>query len=182
MDRQREARSGRRDRPKADLVTVGRFSQEGEPSRRGIKCTLASTAAKRRLKPRASPAVRQIRLGTDCRSCAACDARSAKRCRSGARETATSRFYAFAIVTRAEVSHFADGHFINFDRGRMTHLRLTWHPANRRRFQTSSLRAGYNGADGGTRTPTPIRGADFHATSTFAAASSAFVVWTIPSP
>jgi hypothetical protein len=47
-------------------------------------------------------AVCQIRLGTDCQSCAACDARNAKRCRSGARETATSRPYAFAIVTRAK--------------------------------------------------------------------------------
>ena len=45
-----------------------------------------------------------------------------------------------------------------------------------------SRKTGDNGADGGTRTPTPVRGADFHTTSTFAAASPAFVVWTIPSP
>jgi hypothetical protein len=39
------------------------------------------------------------------------------------------------------------------------------------------------GADGGTRTRTPFRGADFHTTSAFAAArEKAFVVWTIPSP
>ena len=39
-----------------------------------------------------------------------------------------------------------------------------------------------SGADGGTRTPTPLRRADFRTTSTFAAAVLAFVVWTIPSP
>ena len=39
-----------------------------------------------------------------------------------------------------------------------------------------------NGADGGTRTRIPFREADFRTTSAFAAASWAFVVWTIPSP
>src|ERR1700704_3113754 len=39
-----------------------------------------------------------------------------------------------------------------------------------------------DGADGGTRTRIPFREADFRTTSAFAAASSAFVVWTIPSP
>ena len=39
-----------------------------------------------------------------------------------------------------------------------------------------------DGADGGTRTRIPFREADFRTTSAFAAASWAFVVWTIPSP
>lgn len=38
------------------------------------------------------------------------------------------------------------------------------------------------GADGGTRTRIPFREADFRTTSAFAAATLAFVVWTIPSP